>query len=109
MKSIKKNPKVFKPFKLKKALKGQPFTWIEQPAVVIEAGRTFEVAYLVGECRSASYPEGHYVAQLQSLGDEYEDTFIVKPIEDFEQYCRMLTKLELLTETGIIPTSTTIN
>ena len=101
--------KDFKPFKLKKALKGQPFTWIEQPAEVIDAGRTFDVAYLIGESRSTSYPDGCYVVQLQSLDDESEDTFIVAPIEVFEQYCRMLTKLEILTETGIIPTSTTIN
>ena len=108
-KQILKRSKGSKPFNFKKALKGRPFTWNEQPEEVLESGREFDIIRLVGESRSDSYPEGCYVAQLQSLDEGTEDSFIVAPIEVFELNCRMLTKLELALESGMIPTSTTIN
>lgn len=108
-KQILKRSKGDKPFNFKKALKGRPFTWNEQPAEVLDSGRDFDIIRLVGESRSENYPEGCYVAQIQSLDDESEDSFIVAPIEVFELNCRMLTKLELALESGIIPTSSVIN
>lgn len=83
-----------KPFDLKKAKKGKPFTWIEHmlDGRLADESEPYDVLYLVGKSRTDTYGKDTWIIQAKALpGDEDDDCFHIST-KDLEKYCCMLPK-----------------
>lgn len=83
-----------KPFNLKKAKKGKPFTWIEHmiDGRLNDTSQHYDILYLLGESKTNTYGEGMQVVQAQAWPDEEDDECLYMTIKELETYCCMLPK-----------------
>lgn len=83
-----------KPFSLKKAKKGKPFTWIEHmtDGRLSDVSEPFDYLYLVGKSRTDTYGKGTWIVQAKAWSKDEDDECFHMSEDELQTYCCMMPK-----------------